>query len=189
MVAPPGAGKGTQASRLARRHGLVHLASGELLRREVAAGTPLGRAAEAYLERGDLVPDELVLEMIREPVRRAAESGGFVLDGFPRTVRQAEMAESLEGYELDAVIHLAVSRAELRRRMLARAAQEGRSDDTKATIDHRLEVFDAETQPLLAYYDARGLLITIDGEQPVDTVTEAIERALQQIGAVASTPG
>jgi len=174
MVAPPGAGKGTQAERLAAHYRIAHLSSGELLRKEVAAGTEIGRAAAAYLERGDLVPDELVIEMLTEPILHAVENGGYVLDGFPRTLRQAEeayrVAQQVEGIELQAVVHLVVSREEVRRRLLARARREGRTDDNEATINHRLKVYDSETEPLLGFYAGRHLVVDIDGEQPVENV-------------------
>jgi adenylate kinase len=184
LVAPPGAGKGTQAAKLSAHYAIAHLSSGDLLRKEVAGDTEIGRLAAAYLQRGDLVPDEVVIEVLALPVLEAARTGGYVLDGFPRTVRQAEeahrVAEQIKGIELQAVVHLEVGRPELRRRILARAGREGRNDDTEATVIHRLEVFDTETQPLLAYYADRGLLLDIDGEQPVEKVfadiTSAIER-------------
>ena len=187
MVAPPGAGKGTQAERLAEHYGIAHLSSGDLFRKEVAAGTAIGRIAAGYLSRGDLVPDEVVMQMLVGPVRRAVESGGYVLDGFPRTVRQAEEAYAWArqegGIELTAVVHLVVSRPELRRRMLARAAAEGRVDDTEETIDHRLDVYDRETEPLIEYYSGRGLMVDIDGEQPVDDVFADIVGSLEAVRA------
>jgi len=174
LVAPPGAGKGTQAAKLAAYYEITHLSSGDLLRKEVAAETRIGQTAAAYLQRGDLVPDEVVIEMLTRPVLEAVSDGGYVLDGFPRTLRQAEqayrVAQQLEGIELQAVVHLTVSRKELRRRLLARARREGRSDDTESVIAHRLEVFDTETQPLLGFYGERGLVADINGEQGVDQV-------------------
>jgi adenylate kinase len=185
LVAPPGAGKGTQAVRLAAHYGIAHLASGDLLRKEVAGSTEIGRAAAAFLERGDLVPDDLVLAMLVRPIRDAARSGGYVLDGFPRSLPQAEeayrMARQVEGVELQAVIHLQVGRDELRRRLMARAEQEGRADDNEATIAHRLDVYESETRPLLAFYAGRGLLVDIDGEQPVDQVFADIVAAIDAL--------
>jgi adenylate kinase len=182
MVAPPGAGKGTQAKRLADHYRIAHLASGDLLRQEVASGTEIGKAAAAYLERGDLVPDDLVLKMLTIEVLEASADTGFVLDGFPRTLRQAEaayqIARQFEDVTLQAVIHLEVGRDELRRRLLGRAAREGRVDDDEATINHRLEVYDRETQPLLAFYAERGLVLDIDGEQPVEKVFADIVAAV-----------
>ena len=174
MVAPPGAGKGTQAKRLAAHYGIAHLASGDLLRKEVAAGTEIGRAAEAYLERGDLVPDDLVLKMLTIEVLEASADAGFVLDGFPRTLRQAEaayqIASQFDDVTLQAVIHLEVGREELRRRLLGRARAEGRVDDDETTINHRLEVYDRETKPLLAFYAERGLIVSVNGEQSIEKV-------------------
>jgi adenylate kinase len=185
LVAPPGAGKGTQAVKLAAHYGIAHLASGDLLRKEVAGNTEIGRAAAAYLQRGDLVPDDLVLAMLVRPIREAARSGGYVLDGFPRSLPQAEeayrMARQVEGVELQAVIHLQVGRDELRRRLMARAEQEGRADDNEATIAHRLDVYESETRPLLAFYAGRGLLVDIDGEQPADQVFADIVTAIDAL--------
>jgi adenylate kinase len=182
MVAPPGAGKGTQAERLAKHYGIAHLASGDLLRREVATGTEIGNAAAGYLERGDLVPDDLVLKMLTIEVLEASADAGYVLDGFPRTLRQAEaayqIAKQFEDVTLQAVIHLEVGRDELRRRLLGRARREGRNDDDEATINHRLEVYDRETQPLLAFYAERGLVLNINGEQPIEKVFADIVAAV-----------
>jgi adenylate kinase len=159
---------------LAAHYGIAHLASGDLLRREVAAGTEIGKLAADYMRRGDLVPDDVVLLVIAGPVLEAVQHGGYVLDGFPRTLHQADeayrLAQQVERIELQAVVHLKVSREELRRRLLARALREGRSDDTEATIDHRLEVYDTETEPLLEFYARRRLMIEVDGEQPADEV-------------------
>lgn len=186
MLAAPGAGKGTQARRLAQHHGLEHVASGDLLRAEIVAGTAVGRAAESYVNRGDLVPDDVILEILGPRLKSAAEHGGYVLDGFPRNRAQAErayqMATDVGGIELQAVIHLEVEREELRRRMLARADAESRSDDTRVTIEHRFEVFDAETAPLIGYYEGRGLLHAIDGSQDVDAVADVIVEALSGDG-------
>ena len=182
LVAPPGAGKGTQAARLSAHYGIAHLSSGDLLRKEVAADSAIGREAADYLRRGDLVPDELVIEMVALPVFEAARTGGYVLDGFPRTLAQAEeayrLAQQVEGVELSAVVHLEVSPEELRRRLAGRARREGRADDTEAVIAHRLEVFDSETQPLLGFYAERGIVLDIDGEQSVDEVFADITAAL-----------
>ncbi|MBV9660008.1 MAG: adenylate kinase [Acidimicrobiales bacterium] len=185
MVAPPGAGKGTQARLLAEHYGITHISSGDLFRREVAAGTPIGRKASEYLRRGDLVPDELVLEMLGRPVVDAAARGGYVLDGFPRSRPQAEeayrMAQPLEGVELQSVVHLEVPRLELLRRLLARARSEGRRDDDRTVIEHRLEVYDRETEPMLAFYAERGLVVDVDGDQEVPEVFEAIVGAVDAL--------
>ncbi len=182
LVAYPGAGKGTQAVRLAAHYGITHLSSGALLRAEVAKDSEIGRIAADYMERGDLVPDELVLQMLIAPVLEASRNGGYVLDGFPRTLRQAEeayaVAQEIEGIELQAVIHLRVGHEELRRRLRARAGQEGRVDDTERGIEHRFEVYDAETKPLFAFYAGRGILLEIDGAQVVDRVFDDITTAI-----------
>lgn len=187
MVAPPGAGKGTQASRLAAHYGIAHLSSGDLLRREVAAGTPIGVEAAGYLKRGDLVPDRLVLEMLSGPIVEAAGRGGYVLDGFPRTLAQAEeayrVASQLSGVELQAVVHLEVSPDELMRRLRARARAEGRVDDSEDVIRHRLDVYDRETAPMLEFYAGRGLVVDIDGELPVEDVFESIIGAVDALRA------
>ncbi|HMC39519.1 MAG TPA: adenylate kinase [Acidimicrobiales bacterium] len=185
MVAPPGAGKGTQATRLAAHYGIAHLSSGELFRREVEAGTEIGRAAAGYVARGDLVPDRLVLDMLGPHVLEAAAQGGYVLDGYPRTRAQAEeayqVAQVISGIELQAVVHLEVGRAELLRRLLARARMDGRADDTEPVIRHRLAVYDDETAPMLEFYAGRGLVVDIDGEQAVEDVFGAIVAAVDAL--------
>lgn len=187
MVAPPGAGKGTQAKRLAAHYGIAHLSSGDLFRREVAEGTPVGEEAAAYLKRGDLVPDSLVMEILAGPVLEAAAHGGYVLDGFPRTLRQAEqayeVAQQVSGIELQAVVHLEVGSEELLRRLLARAQADGRVDDTEEVIRHRLEVYGSETAPMLEFYAGRGLVVDIDGEQPVEQVFSDIVGAVDALRA------
>jgi adenylate kinase len=184
MLAPPGAGKGTQAERLADHFGIEHIASGDLLREEVEAGTPLGLAAREYLDQGDLVPDDVVLAMVAGRVLAANEKGGFVLDGFPRNLAQAEQAQQLAadaGVSLDAVVYLEVSDEEALRRLLGRAQQEGRSDDQIAVIRHRLDVFNNTTRPLAQYYNERGLLVQVNGEQPMDAVTAEILEKLKEL--------
>jgi adenylate kinase len=188
LVAPPGAGKGTQAARLSRHFGVPSISTGDVFRREVAAGTELGREVAAYLDSGDLVPDELVGQAVRREVLAAvAASGGYLLDGFPRTVGQAEAAhaDAVElDLEADAVVTFDVPRPVLLERLLNRAGAGGRSDDDSRTIPHRLDVYDLQTMPLLAYYDARGLLIRIDANRPVDEVTvvtiDSLEQALAE---------
>jgi adenylate kinase len=177
LLAPPGAGKGTQARRLSDYYGIAHISSGDLLRHEVEAGTPLGLQAEEYLDRGDLVPDELIHEMVFDRVTEADPQGGFLLDGYPRNLAQAEEARELalaNDITINAAVYLDVSRDELLRRLAGRADAESRSDDDEETIRHRLEVFDAQTRPLVDYYRERGLLVTVDGEQPVEKVTHDI---------------
>jgi adenylate kinase len=185
LVAYPGAGKGTQATKLAAHYGIAQLSSGELLRAEVARGTRIGVLAADYLRRGDLVPDDLVFEMLSAPLLEAATNGGYVLDGFPRTLRQAEVAYSvaqeIKDIELQAVVYLRVGLDELLERLRARAIREGRSDDDETTIAHRLEVFETQTEPLLGFYSHRGILLEIDGEQPVEDVFRGITSAVDSL--------
>jgi adenylate kinase len=177
LVAPPGAGKGTQARALSSHFGIEAISTGDLLRQEVSSGTPLGVAARSFLDRGDLVPDELMRDMVLARVLAADASGGFLLDGYPRNLAQAEEARCLardHGITIDAAIYLDVRREELLRRLLGRAGTESRGDDKEATIRHRLEVFESQTRPLLDYYRQRELLLSVDGEQPVEKVTADI---------------
>ncbi|MBO0691434.1 MAG: adenylate kinase [Acidimicrobiaceae bacterium] len=184
MLAPQGAGKGTQAARLAAHYGIEHISSGDLLRSEVARGSDIGKAVHAYLNQGDLVPDDLILQMM---VRRllAAAQKGFVLDGWPRTINQALAADDLVGdmpaVGLQAVVNLVVPTEELHRRLRARAEREDRTDDTDAVIQHRLDIYERETKPLLAYYRAQGILVSVDGDQPPEVVTKDIVTALDAL--------
>jgi len=180
LIGAPGAGKGTQAERLAERFGIAHISSGDLLRQHVREQTSIGRTIKSYVDKGDLVPDAVVLDMLRKPVVAAVEAGGYVLDGFPRTVEQAEasfaVAQAL-GVEVQAAIHLDVPREELVRRLLARRRG---SEDTEAVIEHRLEVYLEKTVPLLA---GRELMFAVDGAQPPDAVHEEIVARLRKLAA------
>jgi adenylate kinase len=183
LIGAPGAGKGTQAERLAERFGITHISSGDLLRQHVREQTSLGRTIKSYVDKGDLVPDSVVLDMLRKPVVAAVEAGGYVLDGFPRTVEQAEasfpVAQAL-GVEVQAAIHLDVPREELVRRLLSRRRG---SEDTEEVIEHRLEVYLEKTVPLLAYYAGRELMFAVDGAQPPDAVHEEIVARLRKLAA------
>lgn len=187
LLAPPGAGKGTQGKRLAEVYGVPHLAMGDILRRHVADGTRLGRKAKEYMDRGDLVPDEVVITVVASRIAGKKPLSGFVLDGFPRTLRQARQAyewgESV-GRTFHAVISLDVPEEELVRRLLDRGRQSGRSDDNPETIRRRLAVYESSTQPLLDFYRGRGILVEVDGTGPVPEVTARIQEAL---GPVDST--
>jgi adenylate kinase len=177
LIGPPGSGKGTQGERLAARLGVQHIAAGDLLRAEVAAQSALGLQVGEMMQRGDLVPDEVVLQLLLPKVLAAADSGGYVLDGFPRSVEQAVEARKLAqqaGASPDAVVYLDVPSAELMRRILARAQVEGRADDNQETVANRLRVFDEATRPLVDYYRERGLLYVIDAARDADPVTAAI---------------
>ena len=177
LIGPPGSGKGTQGARLADLLSIEHLATGDLLRAEVDAGTELGRKAEAIMAKGDLVPDSVIIDLVMPKVRAANARGGYLLDGFPRSVEQAvEARRFAEQHDATphAVLYLDVPRDELQRRILARAESEGRADDNEETVANRLRVFDEATAPLVDYYRDRGLLHTIDANRPEDEVTEAI---------------
>ena len=181
LIGAPGAGKGTQAERLAARFGIAHISSGDLLRQHVSNQTPLGRAVQSYLDRGDLVPDGLVMDMLRKPVLAAAS--GYVLDGFPRTVEQAKASYAVVqplGAEVQAAIHLDVPRQELMRRLLARGRG---SEDGKAVIEHRLQVYLEKTVPLLVYYAGREWMFTVDGARPADVVHEDIAGRIQKLAS------
>jgi adenylate kinase len=181
LIGPPGSGKGTQGQMLSDRFGLAHIAAGDLLRAEVEAETPIGKAVADYLNRGELVPDEIIIELLMPAVVHAVEQGGYVLDGFPRSVGQALVARKLAeevGATPDAVIYLEASRDELVRRILERAKIEGRSDDTAEVVHNRLQVFDEATHPLVDYYRGRGLLHVIDANQSEDVVGEHILAAI-----------
>src|SRR5581483_1907731 len=174
LIGPPGSGKGTQGEILARRLGLEHIAAGDLLRAEVTNNTPLGRQVAGMMQRGDLVPDVVILSLLMPRVLAAAEGNGYLLDGFPRSVEQAVEARALAeraGASPDAVIYLDAPREELIRRILARAAVEGRSDDNPDTVANRLQVFDEATRPLVDYYRERGLLHIVDANQSEEQVT------------------
>jgi adenylate kinase len=207
FLGPPGAGKGTQARELAREWGVPQIATGEMLREAVAAGTPLGLEAKRIMETGALVPDDVMVGLIAERLRQPDAAGGFILDGFPRTIAQAEALDRLLkdlGQRLDAVVYFQVAEPELVRRLTGRRLcrqcqtafhmvsappkREGvcdrcggelyqRDDDSEATVRHRLQVYERQTAPLLDYYRDRDLLAPIPGEGAVATIRSAIRRA------------
>jgi adenylate kinase len=184
MLAPPGAGKGTQGERIAGRYGVPHISSGDLFRDEVARKTPLGNQLRGYLDTGDLVPDDLVLSLVMDRVVAAAEhDGGYVLDGFPRTLPQAEAAAGIArktNTSAQAVLYLDAPAEVLIARVTGRG--EHRADDSEAVARHRLQVYTEHTKPLLDYYTGRGLVITVDAAPPVEVVSEEIFKALDRIG-------
>ena len=189
LIGAPGAGKGTQAELIAERFGITHISSGDLLRKHVTDGTTIGRAAKQYLARGDLVPDAIVMDMLRKPTVAASEAGGYVLDGFPRTVDQAKAAYETArglGVAVEVAIFLEVPAAELTRRLLARGRGQ---DDTPDVIEHRLQVFEAKTRPMLDYYAEREELITVNGARPVKEVAWSITVQLQQLRRRAQSAG
>jgi len=183
LIGAPGAGKGTQAERLAERFNIAHISSGDLLRQHVRDQTSIGQTIKAYVDAGDLVPDSVVLDMLRKPVVAAAESGGYVLDGFPRTVDQAKAAFEVAhplGVEVQAAVHLDVPDEELIRRLLARGRG---SDDSEEVIAHRLQVYREKTIPLLEYYAGREWMFAVDGTRSPGQVHEDIVARLRKMAA------
>ncbi len=189
MIAAPGAGKGTQGERIGEHFAVPHIATGDLLRDHVARQTELGREVKQYLDSGDLVPDDVVLDMVREAMEAAKQdSGGYVLDGLPRTMKQArrlyETAVELE-MTATAALHLKVGEDELLRRLLARAEHEKRSDDSEDVIRRRLALYREVTEPILDWYDERGILVSVAADRPVDDVTREVLGALDVLASVA----
>ncbi|MFQ5793775.1 MAG: adenylate kinase [Candidatus Bipolaricaulia bacterium] len=205
LLGPPGAGKGTQAERLAEELGRLHLSTGDLFREEITRDSPLGRQVRGYLDRGELVPDRLVVAMVRERLTGDLDQE-FIFDGFPRTLEQAVRLDKMA--EIDAVIHIAVSETEVVRRLSARRVCQGcgrtynvllappqeegccdvcggklyrRSDDAPEVIVHRYAVYQEESRPVIEFYRERGLLAEVDGDRPVDTVFQAIKAAVNRV--------
>jgi adenylate kinase len=177
VLGPPGAGKGTQAVRLAEHFSCADIATGDIFRANVAEGSELGRIAQEYMDRGDLVPDEVVIAMVMERLAEPDCQRGFVLDGFPRTVAQAEALDRRLAElrtPLQAALNFEITEEELLRRLVGRAAELHRSDDSEQTIRHRLEVFAIKTRPLIDYYAHRGLLVNVDAIGPVEVVSKRI---------------
>src|SRR5437763_1521498 len=180
LLGAPGSGKGTQGTALAEHFGVRHVASGELLRAHIAQDTEVGREAQGYVERGELVPDDLVLQMVGGAVVDATQAGGYILDGFPRTIEQAERAYELAApadVTANAAVFLAVPDEIVRDRMLRRAGGRGGGADPDV-IERRLRVFHEQTEPLLDFYRNRGILVTVDAAQPPDEVTRAMLAAV-----------
>jgi adenylate kinase len=181
LIGAPGAGKGTQAVRLAEHFGITHISSGDLLRTHVTEDSAFGQQVKQFVSRGDLVPDQMVLDMLRKPIVEASAKGGYVLDGFPRTVEQAEIAYETAkelGVQVQVAAYLDVGRDELVRRLLARGRG---SDDTQEVIEHRLEVYDQKTRPMIEYYAARERLVTVNGARPADEVSWSLVVQLQKV--------
>ncbi|MBV9255228.1 MAG: adenylate kinase [Actinobacteria bacterium] len=186
LLAPPGAGKGTQGELLAKERGVPHLATGDMLRRHVAEGTDIGKQAQAYMEKGELVPDEVVNQLVGQAVAGDTPLDGFVLDGFPRTLEQAQLAYDwgqANNRTFNAVVSLVVPEDELVRRMLARGEQHGRADDTEETVHRRQLVYEESTKPLLEFYRQRGILTEVDGVGTVDEVVARIRAAIDALSA------
>jgi adenylate kinase len=183
LLGPPGAGKGTQGALLSTRTGLPRVATGDLLRDAVRAGTPLGREAQGYMDRGLLVPDRVILGLIEEVLDSPGARQGVIMDGFPRTVAQAEAVDEQlrrRGAGVTHVLRITVPDDELVRRLLGRAIAEGRSDDTPETIQKRLGVYRDQTEPLVAHYRDRGLVREIDGVGTVEAIAQRIDEAVRR---------
>lgn len=187
LLGPPGAGKGTQAVRLVQRLGIPQLSTGDMLRAAVAAGTPVGLKAKAVMESGGLVSDEIVIGIVADRIEEADAKAGFILDGFPRTVAQAEALDAMlaqKGLKLDAVLELVVDQDALVHRIIKRAdearaaGQPVRKDDDPEVFKTRLAAYNRDTAVVAPYYEKAGKLKAIDGMQPIDAVTEAMKRAL-----------
>jgi adenylate kinase len=184
LLGPPGAGKGTQAERLQKTYGLVQLSTGDMLRAAVKAGTDVGKQADEIMKRGDLVPDAIVVGIISDRIDQPDARQGYILDGFPRNVAQAEALDKMlagKGTKLDAVVELEVDDRILLARIEGRAAQTvggPRADDNAEALAKRLKVYHEQTAPLVAYYKARGVLKGVDGMKDIDDVTRQIEAVL-----------
>jgi adenylate kinase len=183
LLGVQGSGKGTQAKRIADEYGLAHVATGDMLRSAINAGTDLGRRVQPILESGELVPDDLMIELIRERLQSEDAENGFVLDGFPRTMNQAEALDSMLteiGRPLSVVFELQVPDEVAVERLHRRSDEEGRADDTPEAIEKRLELYHRETEPLVAHYRLLGNLIGIHGNRPENEVFAEIQEALDQ---------
>ncbi|MDP9241250.1 MAG: adenylate kinase [Actinomycetota bacterium] len=181
LIGAPGSGKGTQAEQVAKHFGITHISSGDLLRQHVRDGSTIGNAAKKYVDTGDLVPDSLVMDMLRKPVVAANETGGYVLDGFPRTVEQAKIAYETArdlGVAVQVAAFLDVPDEELVRRLLARGRG---NEDTGDVIAHRLAVYREHTLPMLDYYGGREELVTVDGAQAPEDVTRQLLGELEAV--------
>ncbi|MEO8883088.1 MAG: adenylate kinase [Devosia sp.] len=182
LLGPPGAGKGTQAKNLVDAYGIPQLSTGDILRSAIKAGTPLGVQAKAVIDRGDLVSDDIVNGIVSERLDEEDAKKGFILDGFPRTIPQAEALDAMlaeRGVKLDAVVEITADAETLTRRIVNRARESGRADDNEDVVRNRLDVYREQTAPLVEYYRGRGLLKSVDGMSPVNAVTAAIRRAVE----------
>ena len=188
LLGPQGAGKGTQAKRISAEYAIPHIASGEILRAAMASGTELGLRVKDVYDRGDLVSDDLMIELIRTRLEQPDTEAGFILDGFPRTTVQAEALDSMLreiDKQLHLVLELQVPDEVALERLTKRAALEGRPDDTPEAIRRRLELYHEETEPLVEYYRSRGNVVGIHGDRSENEVFAEIQQALEQAGAVA----
>lgn len=186
LFGPPGAGKGTQANKIEDNYDTAHISTGDMLRSAVKNGTELGRLAKSYMDKGELVPDGVVIGIIKDRISESDAKKGFMLDGFPRTVPQAEaLSEMLnsQGESIDAVISIEVDDREIITRILERQKIEGRQDDTEDVVRNRLDVYRNQTEPLKSYYGDEGVLYEVDGMGTVDEVFERIDSVLAGLKA------
>ncbi|MET0590338.1 MAG: adenylate kinase [Naasia sp.] len=189
IVGPPGAGKGTQAARLSQSFGIPAISTGDIFRENVRGETELGVLANSFMSRGEYVPDDVTNELVADRLTWADAEGGFLLDGYPRTTDQAETLDRIlkgNGHRLDGVIELVADTDETVARLLKRAGEQGRTDDTEEVIRHRLDVYARQTAPLLDLYAQQGLLVQVDGLGEVDDVTRRIVDALVDRGLEAA---
>jgi adenylate kinase len=185
LIGPPGAGKGTQAARLAESYGIPAISTGDIFRFNVKNETELGKLAKSFMDRGEYVPDSVTNDLVRDRLNMDDAAAGFLLDGYPRTADQVSELDSIldeHDTSLDAVILLTADTDEIVRRLLTRAIEQGRTDDTEDVIRRRLEVYEAETAPLTSVYASRGLVIMVDGLGAIDEVTGRIVEALDARG-------
>ncbi|MBP1302077.1 MULTISPECIES: adenylate kinase [unclassified Curtobacterium] len=188
IVGPPGAGKGTQAGRIAEGFGVPAISTGDIFRKNVSEGTPLGVQAKAIMDAGNYVPDELTNELVKSRLAEPDAEQGFLLDGYPRTVGQVEYLDALlaeQGAGIDAVVQLVADQDALVARLLKRAEDQGRSDDNEETIRRRQEVYTEQTAPIVAAYAERGLVVDVDGLGGIDEVGDRIQAALSSRGLTA----
>ncbi|MCU1569610.1 MAG: adenylate kinase [Naasia sp.] len=185
LIGPPGAGKGTQAARLSERLGIPAISTGDIFRENLRAGTELGLLAKSFMDRGEYVPDTVTNDLIADRLTAADADSGFLLDGYPRTTEQVRTLDEFladHGHSLDAVVQLTADEDETVSRLLKRARDQGRSDDTEAVIRHRLELYAQQTEPLIDVYADRGLVVRVDGLGSMDDVTERIVAVLSERG-------
>jgi adenylate kinase len=183
VLGPQGAGKGTQAKRAAGEYAIPHVSTGDIFREAVEAGTDVGRRVEPILAAGELVPDDVTIELIRERLRADDARGGFVLDGFPRNLAQAEALDAMLagiGRELDAILFFDLPDGVATERMLGRAREEGRADDTPDVISRRLQIYHSDTEPVVEHYRVTGKLVPLHAERSIDEVWQEIQEALQR---------
>lgn len=191
LIGPPGSGKGTQAERICEGVGVVAISTGDIFRHNVKERTPLGIEAEKYIHAGDFVPDSVTNQMVRDRLSQPDTNAGFLLDGYPRTRAQVEYLDGVlaeSGQRLDIVLQLTVDDKELMQRLLLRANETGRNDDTEAVIRHRLELYHTQTEPVVSSYSDRGVLSVVNGDGPVDEVTARL-LATMNVQEAAQTGG